>query len=71
MILFYFLQNTTRDLRENLEKLFELNVEIPRIRVGEQQTIDTLFNEEALLLAKFLSVDQGKGIPGIAVTNLV
>lgn len=29
-------------------------IEIPRIKVGEKQTIETLIDEEALLLAKFL-----------------
>jgi hypothetical protein len=29
-------------------------VEIPRIKVGERQTIETLIDEEALLLAKYL-----------------
>jgi hypothetical protein len=29
-------------------------VEIPRIKVGEKRTIETLINEEALLLAKYL-----------------
>jgi len=33
---------------------FESYVVIPRIRVGEKQTFETLINEEALLLAKFL-----------------
>jgi hypothetical protein len=29
-------------------------VETPRIKVGKMQTIETLINEEALLLAKYL-----------------
>jgi len=29
-------------------------IEIPRIKVGERQTIETLINEEAMLFAKFL-----------------
>jgi len=32
----------------------ESNVEIPRIRHGKKQTLGTLINEEALVLAKFL-----------------
>ncbi len=32
--------------------------EIPRIRMGEKQTIETFINEEALLLAKFLRNEQ-------------
>jgi hypothetical protein len=34
--------------------LFESEAEIPRIKHGNRQTLDTLSNEEALLLAKFL-----------------
>ena len=44
----------TRDLMKQLNKFFGFHVEIPRIRVGKKQTIETLINEEALLLAKYL-----------------
>jgi len=37
-----------------LNDFFESVVEIPRIHVGKKQTIETLINEEALLLAKLL-----------------
>ena len=39
---------------KELNQFFESRVEIPRIRVGQGQTIETLINEEALLFAKFL-----------------
>jgi hypothetical protein len=32
----------------------EGKVEVPRIRVGSKQTLESLINEEALLLAKYL-----------------
>ena len=38
-------------------------VEIPRIKVGKKQTIETLINEEALLLAKFLRNERIDWIP--------
>ena len=44
----------TKDLMKRLNKFFESEVELPRIRVGEKQTVETLINEEALLFAKFL-----------------
>jgi hypothetical protein len=44
----------TRDLMRRLSEFFESYVEIPRIRVGRQETVETLISEEALLLAKFL-----------------
>jgi hypothetical protein len=34
-------------------------VEVPRIRHGSRQSLETLINEEALLLAKYLR-DEGK-----------
>jgi CRISPR-associated endonuclease Cas1 len=44
----------TNDLAEGLNSLFEGEVEIPRIKHGNKQTLDTLISEEALLLAMFL-----------------
>ena len=44
----------TRELMKRLNIFFESSVEIPRIKVGKMQTVDTLINEEALLFAKFL-----------------
>ena len=42
------------NLADGLNGLFENEVEIPRIKHGNKQTLDTLISEEALLLAKFL-----------------
>jgi hypothetical protein len=39
---------------KGLEQRFQSKVRIPRIRIGNQQEIETLINEEALLFAKFL-----------------
>jgi hypothetical protein len=44
----------TNELAEDLGKLFERTIEIPRIKVGKRQTFETLINEEALLFAKYL-----------------
>jgi CRISPR/Cas system-associated endonuclease Cas1 len=44
----------TRDLMRQLDKFFESYVEVPRIKVGKKQTIETLINEEAYHLAKYL-----------------
>jgi len=43
----------TDSLADGLNSLFNREVEIPRIRHGKKQTLDTLINEEALLLAKY------------------
>ena len=44
----------TRHMMRELERFFESKVEIPLIRHGKKQRIETLINEEALLLAKYL-----------------
>jgi hypothetical protein len=43
----------TDSLADGLNALFRRKVEIPRIKYGKKQTLETLINEEALLLAKF------------------
>ena len=56
----------TNELAEDLNSLFDSIVEIPRIRHGSKQTLDTLINEEAYLLAKFLRHERETWIPRIA-----
>jgi len=52
---------------KQLYRYFEFKVEVPRIRVGKRQTIETLINEEALLLAKFLRDERETWTPRIAI----
>jgi CRISPR-associated protein Cas1 len=56
----------TKDMMDQLNDYFESMVEIPRIKVGERQTIETLINEEALLFAKYLRDEIGAWNPRIA-----
>ena len=58
----------TRNLMKQLNTLFECEVEIPRIRIGKRQTIETLISEEALLLAKFLRDERKTWAPRIAIS---
>jgi len=53
-------------LAEGLNSLFNREADIPRMRYGEKQTLDTLISEEALLLAKFLRCEREAWIPRIA-----
>jgi hypothetical protein len=53
-------------LRARLHGLFNRYVEIPRIKHGKKQTLDTLINEEALLLAKFLRNERKDWTPRLA-----
>lgn len=53
-------------LAEDLSAFFERKVNIPRIRHGKKQTLDTLISEEALLLARFLRNEQKEWVPRLA-----
>lgn len=53
----------TKDFTAKLNDYFETTVEIPRIKVGERQTIETLINEEALLFAKYLRNEKKDWFP--------
>jgi hypothetical protein len=61
----------TRDLMKALNQYFEMMVEMPRIRVGKRQTIETLINEEALLFAKYLRDERETWIPRMTIAILV
>lgn len=52
---------------KRLNLYFQSKVDVPRIKHGKQQEIETLINEEALLLAKFLRTERQTWIPRIAV----
>lgn len=54
----YLSDAQTRQLLKRLDTLFESMIEIPRIRHGRRQTLETLINEEAYLLAKYLRNEQ-------------
>jgi hypothetical protein len=56
----------TKDFTAKLNAFFEEYVEIPRIAVGNSQTIETLINEEALLFAKYIINEKRIWIPRIA-----
>jgi CRISPR/Cas system-associated endonuclease Cas1 len=55
----------TKDFTKKMNNYFETNIEVPRIRVGKRQTIETLISEEALLLAKFLRNERREWHPRI------
>jgi hypothetical protein len=52
-------------MMKELESFFESKVEIPLIRHGKSQKIETLINEEVLLLAKYLRDEKKEWIPRI------
>ena len=50
----YLKEIHTSNFVRSLNEYFDSKVEIPRIRMGKAQEIETLINEEALLFAMFL-----------------
>jgi len=55
----------TKDFTAKLNDYFETYVEIPRIKGGERQTIETLISEEALLFAKYLREKTREWLPRV------
>jgi CRISPR-associated protein Cas1 len=43
-----------KDFLDSLDRFFDTRVDLPRIRRGSKQKIETLINEEALLFARYL-----------------
>jgi CRISPR/Cas system-associated endonuclease Cas1 len=61
----YLNKALAKDLMNKLNSFFESNVEVPRIRHGNKQTVETLISEEALLLANYLRNEKQAWIPRI------
>jgi len=67
----YLKDKPTRELMGKLETFFESKVEVPRVRVGKRQTIETLVNEESLLFSKYLRNERKAWIPRIVVFSFM
>jgi len=48
---------------KSLNKYFQRKVDVSRVRMGKQQEIETLINEEALLFAEYLRNEKQTWIP--------
>jgi CRISPR/Cas system-associated endonuclease Cas1 len=59
----------SKDLMREFNRFFESHVEIPRMKVGKRQTLETLISEEALLLAKFLRNEKREWNPRLPVLS--
>jgi CRISPR-associated protein Cas1 len=55
----------TKDLMKKLNSLFESKVEIPRIKHGKKQEIESLINEEVMLLARYLRGEKKEWTPRV------
>ena len=58
-------KDKTKELITRVYELWERKVVIPRFRHGKRQTVETLINEEALLLAKYLRNEMQLWIPRV------
>lgn len=56
----------TDDLTNSLHHYFTCTVKVPRIMHGKKQELETLINEEALLLAKYLRDERESWVPRLA-----
>jgi len=54
-----------------LNKYLQRKIEITRIRVGKKQEIETLINEEALLLSMYLRDEKRDWIPRTGVISII
>ena len=61
----YLTKPLTKDLMNRLNSFFESNVEVPRMRRGNKQTVETLINEEAFLLAEYLRNEKRTWFPRV------
>ncbi len=53
-----------------LNDYFETVIEIPRMKKGERQTIETLISEEALLFAQYLRNERRDWNPRVPTLSL-
>jgi len=67
----YLNDKETRRMMKELQEYFESKIEIPLIRHGKRQRIETLINEEALLLAKYLRNENKTWIPRYHYLTLI
>lgn len=61
----YLKKSVAKDMAAKLNSFFESTVEIPRIRHGNRQTLETLIGEEALLLASYIRGESHEWAPRI------
>jgi CRISPR-associated protein Cas1 len=57
----------TNELTDSLNDYFRRTVEVPRVKIGERQELETLIDEEALLMGKYLRGEKESWNPRIAL----
>lgn len=56
-----------KDFTNRLHDYFRRTIEIPRMKRGKKQEIETLINEEVLNLAKYLRNERKSWVPRISI----
>ena len=67
----YLKDDLANEFTNRLNDYFLSKVSIPRMKIGNEQEIETLINEEALLFAKFLREETKVGIPESLTFNFL
>jgi CRISPR-associated protein Cas1 len=62
----YLSKQMEKAFTKRLDGLFQSLVKVPRLKVGRRQEVESLINEEALLLAKYLRGERKEWVPRIA-----
>ena len=61
----YLNNKQTAELMKKLNNFFESTIDVPRIKVGKKQTVETLIAEEVLLFAKYFRKESREWNPRI------
>jgi hypothetical protein len=61
----YLNKALAKDMMKGLNSFFESIVDIPRVKHGSKQTVETLINEEAFLFAQYLRNERQSWSPRI------
>ena len=65
----YLSKPLARDFMTRLNSFLESKVEVPRVKRGKWQEIESLLAEEALLLAKYLRGERSEWTPRVPIIN--
>ena len=65
----YLKDSLTRRMMSDLDMFFLSRVEVPAMRHGKSQAVETLISEEALLLAKYLRNENKTWNPRISMVS--
>ena len=65
----YLNKALAKDMMSKLNLFFESIVEIPRVRHGNKQTVETLINEETMLFARYLRDEKPTWHPRIVALS--